>query len=649
MSINNLFKKGNLLFTEKRFLEALEAYKEIWLKYPLNTRLDKEINKKIKLYKKPIPQTFSHNQIEELFQLQKQGHVTSVINTLLKYLDENKSDVLTISLLGKFYELSGDNEKGSYYHKMTVEKAPFEVAFYLNLSETLRQSKKLEDALNILYLAKLLSLKDKSIDYEIAKLNTTLKNYSKADAIYKQLIRDKNVRNEIIYSYCDNLIKNNREDDVIQFLEKNKNLNSLDYFYQMTLGLANLKKKEYSLAKTYFLNSIKINPNNSQSYNLLADYYSEVGDFKNAKLNYKKSLLISPNNNQALNNLAAVSFFEGNFKDAESIYNMAFKNNNNDYDSIYYLSQCQLAMCDYVSGWKNFEYRWLANQFKSKKLKTNLPKFFINSDKKNLLVWAEQGIGDQILFLRFLNDLCPHINNLSINIDSRLHTIIERMNLKVKFVNNNNQIKEHGINSQISLGDLGSLFVKKNSNLTKGNGGYFTSDFEISNNLKKTFIANTKYICGISWISKNEDIGNKKSISLEILKPILSLNDITFVDIQYSDTKDEREKFYKNHNIKIEKIENIDNFNDLNGLASLIDICDFVITVSNTNAHLSGALGKKTYLLLPKGKGRLWYWSSENNKSNWYPSIEILQQNVVGSWKNVLDKLTKTLEDNLIE
>ena len=81
----------------------------------------------------------------------------------------------------------------------------------------------------------------------------------------------------------------------------------------------------------------------------------------------------------------------------------------------------------------------------------------------------------------------------------------------------------------------------------------------------------------------------------------------------------------------------------------MIDICDFIITVSNTNAHLSGALGKKTYLLLPKGKGRLWYWSSENNKSNWYPSIEILQQNVVGSWTSVINDLRKTLEENLIE
>ena len=69
MSINNLFKKGNILFAERRFLEALEVYKDIWLKYPLNTRLHEEIDKKIKLYKKPIRQTFSNNQIGEFFQL----------------------------------------------------------------------------------------------------------------------------------------------------------------------------------------------------------------------------------------------------------------------------------------------------------------------------------------------------------------------------------------------------------------------------------------------------------------------------------------------------------------------------------------------------------------------------------------------------
>ena len=101
----------------------------------------------------------------------------------------------------------------------------------------------------------------------------------------------------------------------------------------------------------------------------------------------------------------------------------------------------------------------------------------------------------------------------------------------------------------------------------------------------------------------------------------------------------------KANRIKINKVESVDNFNNLNGLTSLIDICDFIITVSNTNAHISGALGKKTFLLLPKGKGRLWYWSSEKKKSIWYPSIEVLEQNITGSWENVINKLGKILKD----
>ena len=75
-----------------------------------------------------------------------------------------------------------------------------------------------------------------------------------------------------------------------------------------------------------------------------------------------------------------------------------------------------------------------------------------------------------------------------------------------------------------------------------------------------------------------------------------------------------------------------DNFNDIEGLCSIIEACDFIISCSNTNAHLSGALSKKTYLLLPKGKGRLWNWASEGGYSVWYPKTRILQQKNVGDW-----------------
>jgi hypothetical protein len=81
----------------------------------------------------------------------------------------------------------------------------------------------------------------------------------------------------------------------------------------------------------------------------------------------------------------------------------------------------------------------------------------------------------------------------------------------------------------------------------------------------------------------------------------------------------------------------------------LIDVCDFVITISNTNAHIAGSLGKKTFLLLPKGKGKLWYWMSEKRRSIWYPKIETIEQEEIGNWQSVIKKLQKKVKEYLIE
>ena len=647
MTVNDLFIKGNKLFAEKKFLEGLAIYKEIYLRFPKNLRLYEEIKKKENKYKKPIYESYSKYEIEEFLKLGNAGHAHSVIKILTSNYNKNSNDILTISLLGNFYGLNKEIKKAIYFQKLAIHKAPFESAFYLNLSETLRKSNQLDESLSILYLAKILSLKDTTIDYKLAKLNTKLKNFETSNLIYADLIQDKNLNKEIILSYCDNLIKFKKEDQVISFIKKFEDKFLTDGSLQAILGLAFYQKKEIDKAKKFILNSIRLNKYNSNAFTFLGDCYAAEGDLKNAKINYENSLDIHPNNKMALNNLAALSFLNGDFVKAEKIYELSVNNNENNYDAIYYLGQCQLAQCNFVSGWENFGYRWLANQFNSKKLKSSLPKFYLNSDKKNLLVWGEQGIGDQILFLRFLKDLDPFIDNLFINIDNRLHMIIKRLYPKINFMNDNDNKANINVNTQIPLGDLGSMFMKDTSYLLKNKYRYITSDFEIKNNLQNILRINKKIICGISWISKNEDIGNEKSLSLERLKPILCLKNIMFVDLQYNDTTNEKNEFYNTNKIKINKIESIDNFKDLNGLTSLIDCCDLVVTVSNTNAHISGALGKKTFLLLPKGKGRLWYWTSKNKKSLWYPSIDIIEQNVAGSWKSAINELSKKIMEIL--
>jgi len=67
MSVNELFNKANKLFLNQDYFRGLKIYELIWAKYPKNTRLHEEINKKLKKFKKPILQTFSHGEIKNFF------------------------------------------------------------------------------------------------------------------------------------------------------------------------------------------------------------------------------------------------------------------------------------------------------------------------------------------------------------------------------------------------------------------------------------------------------------------------------------------------------------------------------------------------------------------------------------------------------
>ena len=148
---------------------------------------------------------------------------------------------------------------------------------------------------------------------------------------------------------------------------------------------------------------------------------------------------------------------------------------------------------------------------------------------------------------------------------------------------------------------------------------------------------------GISWTSYNELLKEDKSVYLRNLISILKLKNVKFIDLEYKNSEIEKNEIYKQTGVKISSVKGIDIFNDMLGLASIISACDLVITCSNVNAHMAGALNKKTCLLLPLGKGRLWNWGSIKDRSIWYPSIKIFQQLKPGNWSDPVAKVKKEI------
>ena len=82
--------------------------------------------------------------------------------------------------------------------------------------------------------------------------------------------------------------------------------------------------------------------------------------------------------------------------------------------------------------------------------------------------------------------------------------------------------------------------------------------------------------------------------------------------------------------------------NDLDGLAALIKNCDLVVSVANATAHLSGAIGKQTLVLVPNEPQ--WYWHSEDNESVWYPNTQLFRKTTKDEWVDVI----KTVKEEIL-
>ena len=381
-------------------------------------------------------------------------------------------------------------------------------------------------------------------------------------------------------------------------------------------------KKILNSSKYYSESQIQIGKSLSKLNKL-----SELEDFVTTQRNNNvRSVLLT---------FVAENYIEDhNQEKALESYKNAINDNPDNYDALTGIAEFYLKQQNYNDGF--YYWRWRVRKgIKQNKRFYSDDSEIMSIDKYNKInVLAEQGIGDELFYLRLIPLLQNKVKEkLKLYIDRRLIEVI-KANLIDIDVYDIKDYKQNNLYDEVSL-NCGSLprFIdidKKNLKELK--------KFKI----KETFkLDNIQKLIGISWISKNEQF--EKSKSIELAKIIESLPDSInhqIVNLQYGDVNDEITKINESRNINIIDTE-YDLYNDINKLFELVSKCDFVITVCNFTAHVAGSLGVKTYLLIPKSKGRLWYWYGDKN--DWYESVEYLHQSQDGDWGDVMENLSEKL------
>ena len=404
--------------------------------------------------------------------------------------------------------------------------------------------------------------------------------------------------------------------------------------------------KNFHDALNAYEDELKINPSYPDVLNDMGMLLFKLLREDDALQAYDKAISLDDTYADPLHNKAIILKRRAQFDEAKKLLKKAMQLKKNFYEAFAELANLHLYLCEFEDGWEFYATRFELELKGQEKFESIPPWTNTSVQGKKIVLYGEQGIGDQILYGTLLRDALLTHNDFMVLVDSRLISILKRSFSdfqNVIFLDIKSNINDKTIDLTLAMGDLGKLFRASIKNFRMNKDKYLFADLARVEALKQK-IKTSKINCGISWRSSRDTIGSDKTVALKEWLPILQLEDFHFIDLQYGDNLDERNTIEHEYQIKITNIEALDKFNDIDGLLALIDACDVVITTSNVTAHLAGSLGKQTFLMVPFAKGRIWYWHHNMSQCIWYPSIKIFSQDKNEIWAPVIKDICNELQ-----
>jgi Tfp pilus assembly protein PilF len=414
----------------------------------------------------------------------------------------------------------------------------------------------------------------------------------------------------------------------------------------MNLGNVLRSMGEVDEAISCFNQALEIKPDYASTYNNLGVSFKDKGDLDYAILHYKKALELDDGFAEAHNNLGMALQEKRQFENAEISFRKAIQLNGNLAEAHFNLASVLLLTSNLQEGWEEYEWRLQTEKFDSLYHDFQYPAWDGSSLLgKTLMICAEQGVGDEIMFASCLTDVVDQAELCIVECDRRLLSLFSRSFPKAIFFERQSSYSPDlsSVQLKTALGTLPKYFRSDLSNFPDKKS-YLVPDssrVEFWQNRFKQLDAGLKV--GISWQGgQRAYIGYTKSVSLEEWAELFSLQGISFISLQNDDYQGELQEVREKLGVKIYKWEDDDQVNDLEDRAAQIAALDLVISVDNTTAHLAGALGKPVWTILPYVPD--WRWMMDREDSPWYPTMRLFRQPSPGDWTSVMNRVAEELK-----
>ncbi len=391
--------------------------------------------------------------------------------------------------------------------------------------------------------------------------------------------------------------------------------------------------------------AIAIHPTGASYYSNLGNVFQIQEKLPEAEACYRRALDIRPDQAEVHLNLGNLLKAQGEMDPALSSYRRARLLDPALAEAELAESTTLLLQGEFCAGWDGFEARWRTRDCDTQPRYVSLPRWRGERGLPGgVLIWGEQGVGDEIMFAGLLRDVLAEGNRCVVECDARLKPLFGRSFPEIDVVSRNDLQRVAGIAAQLPSGSLPGLFRRKPEDFSATTSPYLVADPAQIERFRTRY-HDGRPLVGIAWRSNNQKSGRRRSIELEQLAPLSALPGVRWVSLQYGNPVALEEETRAAAAPVLIDAE-VDPLADLDGFAAQVAAMDLVVTIDNSTAHMSAALGVPTWTLLPFAPD--WRWMLGREDSPWYPAMRLFRQLQPGQWKFVIEQLQGELSARVV-
>jgi cytochrome c-type biogenesis protein CcmH/NrfG len=407
------------------------------------------------------------------------------------------------------------------------------------------------------------------------------------------------------------------------------------------LGMVAFQGGDLDRAALTIRQAIALHPTAASYHSNLGNVLQAQDKLDEAAASYRQALVLRPDLAETHVNLGYVLQQLGDVDGSLAEFRLALRFSPDLAEASVAESGALLLKGD-SAGWSNFDLRWHTRDFDTTMRTYPQPRW--NGEPLSsgrLLVWGEQGVGDEVMFAGVIPDLIATGIPVVIDCDRRLAPLFARSFPGVPVISGFDPAKhpELEIAAHLPSGSLARFFRESPAAFAAVKSPYLFADAAERERLRSKY-HDGRLLIGLAWHTRNAKSGRRRSIALTALAALFDNPRHKCVSLQYG-AHAELEAQVQAAGVALMVDSTVDQLGDIDRFAAQVAAMDLVIAIDNSTAHLAAALGRPTWLLLPFAPD--WRWLLETEKSPWYPTMRIFRQSQRGDWPSVVRQVHTAL------